>query len=70
MDGTMQRRMADTTQRNNGPSEVIFRPVPGAAAYHISVDDHMVQAGEYDLDGPKLNLCPHPDSTDVHIWTI
>jgi hypothetical protein len=51
MAGTMQRRMAATTQRNNGPSEVILPPGPGAAVSHISVDDHMVQVGEHDLDG-------------------
>jgi len=29
------------------------RPVPAAAACHISVDDHMTQAGEYDPDAPQ-----------------
>jgi hypothetical protein len=32
------------------------RPVPGAAIYHLSVDDHLVQVGEYDLAGPVRDL--------------
>jgi hypothetical protein len=30
----------------------------------------MAQAGEYDLDRPQTKPVPHPDSADVHIWTI
>ena len=32
------------------------RPIPGTAVYHVSVDDHPVQVGEYDLDGPLRDL--------------
>ena len=63
----MQRRVVDTAQRDDGPRwedlaaralafPPPYRPVPGAAVYHISVDDHKVQAGEYDLDGPLRDL--------------
>jgi hypothetical protein len=66
----MQRRMVDTAQRTLASSEAIVQPGPGAAAYHISVDDHLVQVGEHDLDGRKINPCPHLASTEMHIWTI
>ena len=33
-----------------------YRPIPGTAVYHVSVDDHLVQVGEYDLDGPLRDL--------------
>ena len=33
-----------------------YRPVPGTAVYHLSVDDRLVQVGEYDLDGPLRDL--------------
>ena len=66
-DGTMHRRVVNTAQRNDGPKwedlaaralafPPPYRPVPGAAVYHISVDDHMVPVGEYDLDGPLRDL--------------
>jgi hypothetical protein len=66
-DGTMQRRVVDTVQRDDGPRwedlaarAVAFpppyRPVPGTAVYHINVDDHLVQVGEYDLDGALRDL--------------
>ncbi len=66
-DGTMQRRVVDTAQRDDGPrwedlaaralaSPPACRPVPGIAVYHVSVDDHLVQVGEYDLDGPLRDL--------------
>jgi hypothetical protein len=66
-DGTMQRRVVDTARRNDGPqwedlaaralaSMPLYRPVPGTAVYHISVDDQKVQVGEYDLDGPLRDL--------------
>jgi hypothetical protein len=66
-DGTMQRRVVDTARRNDGPrwhdlaaralaSPPPYRPIPGTAVYHISVDDYLVQAGEYDLDGPLRDL--------------
>ena len=63
----MQRRVVDTARRNDGPqwedlaaralaSMPLYRPVPGTAVYHISVDDQKVQVGEYDLDGPLRDL--------------
>ena len=66
-DGTMQRRVVDTAQRDDGPRweelaaralayPPLYRPVPGAAVYHVSVDDQPIQAGEYDLDGPLRDL--------------
>jgi hypothetical protein len=66
-DGTMQRRVVDTARRDDGPgwedlaaralaSPPLYRPVPGAAVYHVSVDDQLVQVGEYDLDGPLRDL--------------
>jgi hypothetical protein len=66
-DGTMVRRVVDTTWRADGAqwqglaaralaSTPPYRPVPGAALYHVSVDDHMVQVSEYDLDGPLRDL--------------
>jgi hypothetical protein len=66
-DGAMQRRVVDTTRRDDGPrwedlagralaSQPPYRPVPGAAVYHISVDDRLVQVGEYDLGGPVRDL--------------
>jgi hypothetical protein len=30
----------------------------------------MAQVGEYDPDAPHTRPAPHPDSADVHIWTI
>ena len=66
-DGTMQRRVVDTARRADGPRwedlaaralafPPPYRPIPGTAVYHISVDDRFVQAGEYDLDGPLRDL--------------
>jgi hypothetical protein len=66
-DGTMQRRWVDTTQRDDGHlwedltaralvSPPLYRPVPGTAVYHISVDGHTIQVGEYDLEGPLRDL--------------
>jgi hypothetical protein len=66
-DGSWQRRVVDTTQRDDGArwEDLAGRalaslppcdPVPGAAIYHLSVDDHLVQVGEYDLDGPVRDL--------------
>ena len=66
-DGTMQRRVVDTVQRDDGPRwedlaaralacRPAYRPVPGVAVYHLSVDDHLVQVGEYDLDGALRDL--------------
>jgi hypothetical protein len=66
-DGSWQRRVVDTTQRHDGAqwedlagralaSLPPWHPVPGAAIYHLSVDDHLVQVGEYDLEGPVRDL--------------
>jgi hypothetical protein len=66
-DGTMQRRVVDTAQRDDGPrwedlaaralaSPPGYRPVPGTAVYHVRVDDQLVEVGEYDLDGPLRDL--------------
>jgi hypothetical protein len=66
-DGTMQRRAVDTARRDDGRRwqdlaaralayPPLYRPIPGTAVYHISVDDRLVQAGEYDLDGPLRDL--------------
>ena len=66
-DGAMQRRVVNTARRDDGPrwedlaaralaSPPPYCPVPDNAVYHVSVDDHLVQAGEYDLDGPLRDL--------------
>jgi len=66
-DGAMQRRAVDTARRDDGPrwedlaeralaSPPPYRPVPGAAVYHVSVDDRLIQVGEYDLGGPVRDL--------------
>ena len=66
-DGTMVRRVVDTTWRDDGvqweglavralAAPPPYRPVPGAALYHVSVDDRMAQVSEYDLDGPLRDL--------------
>jgi hypothetical protein len=66
-DGTMQRRVVDTTWRDDVAQwedlaaramafRPPYRPIPGTAVYHVSVDDQVVQVGEYDLDGPLRDL--------------
>jgi hypothetical protein len=35
---------------------VSYRPAPGIAVYHLSVDDYVVMAAEHDLAGPLLDL--------------
>jgi hypothetical protein len=66
-DGTMQRRVVDTAWRDDGAQweelaaralafRPPYRPIPGTAVYHVSVDDQVVQVGEYDLDGPLRDL--------------
>lgn len=66
-DGTMRRRVVNTARRDDGPGwedlaaralayQPPYRPIPGTAVYHISVDHHLVQVGEYDLDGPLRDL--------------
>jgi hypothetical protein len=66
-DGTLHRRMVDTAQQSQrqlwedlaaravgGP--VPYRPAPGIAVYHISVDDDVVIAAEHDLIGSLREL--------------
>ena len=66
-DGTMQRRMVDTAQQSDRrlwedlAARAIgvpapYRPAPGIAVYHLSVDDYVVMAAEHDLAGPLLDL--------------
>jgi hypothetical protein len=66
-DGTMQRRMVDTAQQVDRQLwedlaaralgvAVPYRPAPGIVVYHVSVDDYVVIAAEYDLAGPLLDL--------------
>jgi len=33
-----------------------YHPVSGAAVRHVSVDDHLAQVGECDLEGPLRDL--------------
>ena len=33
-----------------------YRPIPGTAVYHLCVDGHIIQIGEYDLEGPLRDL--------------
>jgi len=56
-DGSMQRRVVDTARRADGPRwedlaaralaspQPPYRPIPGTALYHLSVDDRLVQVG-------------------------
>jgi len=66
-DGTLHRRMVDTAQQSDRQLwedltaravgvPVPYRPVPGIAVYHISVDDDVAIAAEHDLDGPLRDL--------------
>jgi hypothetical protein len=66
-DGTMQRRVVDTAQRDNGPQwedlttralAVLppYTPLPRTPIYHVSVDDQVILAAEHDLTGPQLDL--------------
>jgi len=66
-DGTMQRRMVDTADRIDGAQweELaaralailpLCRPVPRIPAYHVRVDDAVVQAAEHDLTSALLDL--------------
>lgn len=63
----MQRRMVDTAGQSERPLwedlavraiavPVPYRPAPGLAVYHVSVDDYVVMAAEHDLAGPLLDL--------------
>ena len=66
-DGTMQRRVVATAQRDDCHQwgrlaaralEFLppYRPVPGIPVYHVSVGDQVILAAEPDLGGPLLNL--------------
>jgi hypothetical protein len=66
-DGTMHRRMVETAQQRDPrnwedlaartlAAQPPYRPIPGTAVYHLCVDGHIIQAGEYDLEGPLRDL--------------
>jgi len=66
-DGTMHRRMVDTAQQSDPRNwedlaaralaiHPPYRPIPGTAIYHLCVDGHIIQIGEYDLEGPLRDL--------------
>jgi hypothetical protein len=67
-DGTMQRRVVDTAHCSDGPRwedlacralavPPPYRPVPGTAIYHVSLDGgRQVLVAEHDLGGPLLDL--------------
>ena len=66
-DGTLHRRMVDTAQQSDRRLwedlaaraigvPVPYRPAPGIAIYHLSVDDYVVMAAEHDLAGALLDL--------------
>ena len=66
-DGTVHRHMADTARQSDRRLwedlaaravgvPVPYRPVPGIAVYHISVDDMVAIAAEHDLAGPLRDL--------------
>ena len=63
----MQRRVMDTARCGDGARWedlayralailAPYRPVPGAAIYHLSADDYTVLVAEHDLGGPLLDL--------------
>jgi hypothetical protein len=65
--GAMYCRMVDTAQQNDPgnwehlaaralAAQSPYRPVPGAAVYHLSVGGAIIQVGEYDLEGPLRDL--------------
>jgi hypothetical protein len=67
MDGTLHRRMVDTAQQRDRQlwedlaaravgGAMSYRPAPGIAIYHISVDDGVVIAAEHDLIGYLRDL--------------
>jgi hypothetical protein len=67
-DGSVQRRMVDTACCSGGPQRedlaaralaVLppYRPAPGTAIYHVSLDDGTeVLVADHDLCGPLLDL--------------
>lgn len=63
----MQRRVVDTARQSDRQLwedlvtraivvPVPYHPAPGIVVYHISVDDCVIIAAEYDLAGPLLDL--------------
>ena len=62
--------MVDNAQRSDSPQwgdlaagpwhTRALPPGPAAAVCHISVDDHMTQAGQYDPDAPQTKPAPPP----------
>lgn len=66
-DGAMHRRMVETAQQSDPckwedlaaralAARPPYRPIPGTAVYHLSVDSDIIQVGEYDLAGPLRDL--------------
>jgi hypothetical protein len=66
-DGTMQRRVVDTAQRDDCLQwgrlaaramefPPPYRPVPGIPVYHVSIGEQVILVAEPDLGGPLLNL--------------
>jgi hypothetical protein len=66
-DGTMGRRMVDTTASSDaGPwedliaralaSPPLYRPLPGNPVYHLRVDEQVVLVAEPDLSGALSDL--------------
>ena len=66
-DGTMRRRMVDTALQSDRrlwedlaaraiEVPMPYRPALGIVIYHVSVDDYVVMAAEYDLAGPLRDL--------------
>jgi hypothetical protein len=66
-DGTMRRRMVDTAASSDRRRwedlatralavPVPYRPVPGAAIYHLRAGDRVVQVAEQDLTVPLADL--------------
>jgi hypothetical protein len=66
-DGTMWRRMIDTTGRSDAGrwQELLaravavpmpYRPVPGDPIYHLRLDDRHFVIADHDLSGPLLDL--------------
>lgn len=65
--GAMHRRMVETAEQSDPckwedlavralAARPPYRPIPGTAIYHLSVDGNIVQVGEYDLTGPLRDL--------------
>ena len=66
-DGTMRRRMVDTSASGDtGPWEELiaralaapppYRPVPGGPVYHLRAGERVVLGAGHDLSGPLYEL--------------